>query len=452
MTKKQAVLPGSSEAETQTEQQQTAEHAARAEASARTDGGPAELDAPPSNTASNSYQDGLFFQPLRWGVDSLYLSYPGALHREIENRLQALKKTAQSSETQEQIGAQYPVNGHLFEVRDKGAPLFPFVLEDNAYRIQLSRPGRKVPMAYVRVSSGILSHLGPAKAENDLREVLDSIGEISERANVSRIDLFVDFVSSQNMEAWQRDAWVTRAANINHYSEGAIFTGWMIGAGGVISCRLYDKTQEIKKSRKDYLKGLWAEAGWDGELRVWRLEFQYRRELLDQLGVVKLDSVLRHLNGLWSYATTEWLRLSLPDLADHNRSRWPIHPLWAALASVDWETQGGPLLKRFGNDRSPGQGWVYRTGFAVLTSYMAQEGIYDFDEGVKRLSLALYNHYSSRAIFEGVSFGELVNEKVRAKGRKFNTMCNLDEIADEDRKRRDLDELAWQYRKGAKGG
>jgi hypothetical protein len=306
-------------------------------------------------------------------------------------------------------------------------------------------------MAYVRVSSGCLSHLGAVKAEQDLHRVLEQLGEITEHANVSRIDLFVDFVSNQDMEAWQRDAWVTRAANINHFSEGTIFTGWMIGAGGVISCRLYNKTQEIKKSRKDYLKELWAEAGWDGELPVWRLEFQYRRELLDQFGVVKLASVLRHLNGLWSYATTEWLRLTLPDRTDRNRARWPTHPLWALLASIDWETPGGPLLKRFGYDRAPGNDWVYRTGFAVLTSHMAQEGIHDFEEGVRSLSLALYNHYSSRAIYEGISFTEYVSEKVRAKGRKFNTICNLDEIEDEDRKRRELDGLAMKYRKATKG-
>lgn len=46
-------------------------------------------DAPPSNTASNNSipppED--LFAPLRWGVDSLYLSYRGSLHPEREDQL-----------------------------------------------------------------------------------------------------------------------------------------------------------------------------------------------------------------------------------------------------------------------------------------------------------------------------------------------------------------------------
>ena len=34
-----------------------------------------------------------------------------------------------------------------------------------------------------------------------------------------------------------------------------------------------------------------------------------------------------NLNGLWSYATTDWLRLTIPTPEDEPRSRWPVHPL-----------------------------------------------------------------------------------------------------------------------------
>lgn len=431
---------------------EAAEHAARANAPAWPDGGPAEQDATSSNTASNSYRDDFYFLPLRWGVDSIYLSYPGDLSPEMEDRLKDLKKAAQSAEAHEQVYAQFPAQGHIFEVKDKGAPLFPYVLEDNAFRIQLSRPGRKVPMAYVKVSSGYLSHVGPAHAEIELRGILDELGVVTDSAHVSRIDLFLDFVCTLPMDGWAREAWITRASSISNYSEGSVFTGWMIGAGGTISCRLYDKTQEIKKSHKDYLKHLWQQAGWDGELPVWRLEFQFRRELLDQWGVVKLDSVLRHLNGLWSYATTEWLRLAIPDPSDSNRSRWPLNPIWLAASCVDWETNGGPLTPRFSFSRGPGRDWIERMGLSVLTTFMAMEGVYDFMEGMRLLSMLLFNRYSSVATFEGIPFDQFILEKVQAKGRKYNTISNLEEIPNEDRIREELDAQAWEYRKASKGG
>ena len=44
--------------------------------------------APPSNTAPDNCNGGEgFFKALRWGVDSLYLSYPGELSKERDAQL-----------------------------------------------------------------------------------------------------------------------------------------------------------------------------------------------------------------------------------------------------------------------------------------------------------------------------------------------------------------------------
>ncbi len=392
------------------------------------------------------------FRPLRWGIDSLYLSYPGCLSEETDSRLKDLKKIAQSPEAYKQLQAQIETNGHILEVKDKGAPLFPYVLEDNALRIQLSRPARKTPMAYVKLASGLLNHLGPVEAEAGLRLILEDLGELQDEAHVSRIDLYADFVSNARMDSWDRSAWVTRAASISNYSEGAVFTGWMVGAGGVISFRLYNKTQEIKKSLKDYLKPLWLQAGWDGESSVWRAEFQYRRQIMGQFGLVRLSGVLASLKALWSYGLDEWLRLSIPDPADGNRSRWPLHPLWGALASIDWATPGGPLSQRFSFDRAPSDSWIFRQEFSAITSYMAKNGILDFEQGRSMLVMKVYNHFSSLAVLEGVSFDQFIQEKVGIKGRRYNTIFNLSEIPNEDQVKASLDDLARAYRNASRGG
>ena len=81
----------------------------------------------------------------------------------------------------------------------------------------------------------------PADAEKSLHNILTELGVLQSSANVSRIDLYVDFVSHQNMEEWTREAWVTRAGSISSYAINKQFTGWAIGMGGVIAARLYDK-------------------------------------------------------------------------------------------------------------------------------------------------------------------------------------------------------------------
>lgn len=72
--------------------------------------------------------------------------------------------------------------------------------------------------------------------------------------------------------------------------------------------------------------------------------------MLTQKGLSKLTDVLANMNGLWSYATTEWLKLTIPNPEDKTRSRWAIHPLWSALSSLDWEASGGALKQRFCNE------------------------------------------------------------------------------------------------------
>ncbi|MBL0206526.1 MAG: replication initiation factor [Propionivibrio sp.] len=419
----------------------------------RADGGqegaePGRKDATPSNTAS--YNCNIpYFKALRWGVDSLYVSYPGELLPDVLDRLKVLKALAQSQEPGLPSQAQYRVGSHIFEVKDKGAQIFPYVLEDGAFRIQLARPSKTVPMAYVKVSSAYLAHVGPVEAEKALHALLSELGTIKESANVSRIDLFVDFVTSECIE-WDRHAWVTRAAAVNAYAVNETFSGWTVGQGGAMSARLYNKLLEIQKSGKDYLLDLWAAVGWHPGEPVWRLEFQVKRDVLTQKGLCKLDQVLSNLNGLWSYATTEWLRLTLPNEDDKTRSRWPVHPLWGYLSSVDWETNGGPLFRRFTPQRIPDNAKLFNLAFSNITAFMAREGITDFYDGQDAFMAALYDFHADKAHFLGLPFDDYVSEKVAIKARQFNTILNNPDL-EAERQALELKKAANAYRKAADG-
>ena len=415
---------------------------------------PAFEGAPPSNTAPYNCNsgDGFSFKALRWGVDSLYLSYPGELSQESDARLKALKLLAQSTDPNEVAKAQLPLGKHVFEVKEKGASLFPYIIEDGAFRIQLSRPGHKAPMAYVKVSAALLAHIGPVEAEKRLYELLSQLGEIKESANVSRIDLFVDFQTSVDMESWGRHAWVTRAASISAYAVSGNFSGWSIGLGGIISARLYNKLLEIVVSGKDWILPLWEKAGWDGSEMIWRLEFEMKREVLTQKGVSKLYEVMNHLNGLWSYAVTDWLRLTLPSEGDKTRSRWPTHPLWEWLASVDWEGDGGPLSKRFKLTRSPNDVRLYQMACSTVLAFMAKHGYSakQLYEAYEDLVAKLVEHIEQEAYKLGLPFDDYVAEKLALKRRQYNTAIN----DPEQEEKRKADELAAQsraYRKESDG-
>jgi len=384
--------------------------------------GDREAVAVPSNTATNNsnYQGLIKF--LRFGVDSLYLSYQGELYETIDEKLQLLKIRARSDIPTYQAKAQIKIGDHLFEVKDKGTSMFAYILEDNAFRIQLSRPKKSVPMAYVKISSEYLTYQTPADAEAHLNKILSELGVLQSSANVSRVDLYVDFVSHQNMEAWTREAWVTRGGSVNAYAVNKRFTGWAIGMGGVIAARLYDKLFELTNSGKGYLVPLWQAAGrLEGE-PVWRLEFEFKRDFLTQKDLIPLNRVLENLNGLWSYATTEWLKLTIPNLNDDTRARWPVHPLWQCLASLDWDTNDSPLKSRFDNQRIPNEEAVLDRAYSAFTTWMALNANDDPDTAFRTFFDVLSHHLFDKAQRFGIPIDEMIMSKVLPKARLFNTL------------------------------
>lgn len=64
----------------------------------------------------------------------------------------------------EQALAQVRIGAHIFEVRDKGMPRFPYVLVDNCFFIKLNRKQSKtLPMAHVQISSEYLATVGGSR-------------------------------------------------------------------------------------------------------------------------------------------------------------------------------------------------------------------------------------------------------------------------------------------------
>ena len=377
--------------------------------------------APPSNTAP--YNSNFTYQSLRWGIDSLYLSYPGQLSDYRNNELRELKKLAQGPDY-EASTAQIQLGNHFFEVKDKSSGLFAFTLVDDAFMIRLSSgKSKKLPMAYVRVSSRLLSHQKIEIIESELRDILTALGNV-QSPKVSRVDLYLDFASDVDMEGWRREAWVTRAKAIAQYAEDVDFTGWTIGAGGALMARLYQKVIESQKSGKTYLHDLWRLAGWDGKLPVWRMEFQFKREVLDQLGLDSLYSVLDHQAGLWSYATTDWLRLCIPTKEDKTRSRWPVHPLWLALSSVDWSTPGGPLLRSYTPSRAPTMAWLGSRYASVIASIGAVTNLSDYDLAAAEAKKQGYDAMALQNGLSGISVDQFFIEKVQSLTRDYNTRMN----------------------------
>lgn len=158
--------------------------------------------------------------------------------------------------------------------------------------------------------------------------------------------------------------------------------------------------------------------------QVWRLEFEFKRDFLRERSLSSLDTVLAQLGSLWQYATTEWLRLTVPNESDSTRSRWPTHPLWSALSEVQWEAGDGIRLERFSTRRTPDERRLYGLVYGSLASYMAIHQIDDRDEAIEGLLGKMHEHFQNQAIQQGLDADEALARKVAARARLFNTGVN----------------------------
>jgi hypothetical protein len=407
------------------------------------------LGAPPSNTAPSNYIDlKKHSKILRFGVDSLYLSYQGDLSSGWDQRLEGLKLAAQSQQDIDKSAAQVNIGNHLFEVSGKGQQRFPYVLVDNCYRIQLSKTSAKsMPLAYVQISSELLTTVSVDEAVSNLNFIINTLGAVKGEPQISRADIFVDYTCPLAMDSWHPLHWVTRAHKVWSHYERRLFSGWSIGLGGNLSARLYNKTLELEKSKKDYLKPLWQMAGWDEESLVWRLEFEFHREALKELSTLEVPHLLRNIASLWRYACLDWLRLTIPNEQDSNQTRWPSHPFWDFISNVSWQNQSTTTLKRLRKERVPSDESLFINGLGGITSFMARHGIEDLGEGFGEFLAHADRFHEHKGRKENKGLSHYIEEKVKTKGRKYNTLDNRDVDQLEQQKR----EEARAYRKERNG-
>ncbi len=387
---------------------------------------PADLGTAPSNTVPSKCNLPPDTRILRTGIDTLYVSYQGELSRESAIRLDECKRLAQASDPQTAALAQIELGTHNFEVGDKGRSIYPYVLKDGWFQLQVSKQGAiNKPLAFALISSGLLTTQPLDFIFEDLNACIADLGHFQREINLSRVDLCCDFVTSFPLADVKEFQWITRAKNIDRHTDSKRFSGFSIGMGGFLSARLYNKTIEMKKNPRPYLEALWKNEGWDSSEEVWRLEFQFRRPVLKQFAVLSLSDLENGLAGLWNYASSQWLRLAIPSETDNTQSRWPAASLWQVLQGASWS--GEPSLARIDIDKTriPSNKFLFENGLSALSSYMAIHDLSLVEDGVREFMKAAYAYHKEREPYTGLDLqGYLVN-KIREKQKRMNTAINV---------------------------
>jgi hypothetical protein len=145
---------------------------------------------------------------------------------------------------------------------------------------------------------------------------------------------------------------ITPAKGTTHDVGPERITGRTFGTDkGPLQVSIYDKTREIKKHRKEWMREVWArEEAYDESLAVARVEFRFRRELMRQFrcpdpvtGEVRSINTIADLRSsegdLICYVvggdgTRPWFRVASPDTRQRRSDRREAAVWWKEISRV----------------------------------------------------------------------------------------------------------------------
>jgi hypothetical protein len=276
------------------------------------------------------------------GIDTIEINYDvveWGLTEQDWIMLDRYKQLARSTTNKNDM-ANIKLAGTYFEVQRVGTAHYEYILKNGDMTLELHREikdGKYFPLLRARLSSEFLWSVNYLNALDKLNQFVNEICCIKS-SQISRVDLTADFEGP--VPDWLPKQFVTFArikrvkteipVDINY--NGLNLTGFNIGKGDIY-LTIYDKTQEIKKSHKEWFMDAWRINGWIEGNPVTRYEFQIRRGALKELGINTIGDLLNKLAGIWEYCTTKWI--TIRDIGKGIfRRRWKLNEMWKAIQEV----------------------------------------------------------------------------------------------------------------------
>jgi hypothetical protein len=309
-----------------------------------------------------------------------------------------------------------------------GVPAWKYIVKNNWLNVACGPRMKHSGVAKVTFSSEYLWFTGAIEeALNDVHGFLMDVFDADLYLQGGQIDLCVDLVGLTIPHDWQK-VFISHAIGKSlmlesqkdkeHYTGRTLGTINFSGHGNPISCKMYNKTVEIRQRspHKKWFHDLWKSNGWDGETDVWRIEFSLERECLRDMKLDDVYDVVRNIKRLWVYCTYTWLRMVVPDAANKNRKRWKTTGIWQQVQHA-FDDYGckmvdalGPLVRERKRQANIEQGIAQVAGnITTLAAWLKDE--LDPDADALDMFTAAYEKAVERWSKQGVDAQTLVREK-----------------------------------------
>lgn len=279
------------------------------------------------------------FEYLLHGMDTIHCSYHFGISNSVIDfaELRVFKEELRQSRLKRE--KLITLGGKEFMLQPYGTRSgYPFVIEDRDFRIQLGEYNR--PNFFVAFKSEALWDKSPWELNDEFLAWAKSIGLfIVEGESLSRVDYSFDYYLPK--VDFDEDSFLVRSKKDCKYRENKEPQTFAFGQGTDIMLRVYNKVDEIiQKSGK-----VWFFDLWERDTDVWRIEFQIRKEVLKDYGIIAFEDLITNSGDLLGYLVETHATLRVKGESD-NQASWPLHPLWVDLQNQVHEIGFGKARKR----------------------------------------------------------------------------------------------------------
>lgn len=301
------------------------------------------------NMLGSNYIESRLYILRLLGIDTLEFGLEiKDYYKHAEPILKDIKELKEKGQTLGKI-QQYTLKGIVFDVALSGAPFYAYRLECNDFYLYFAdKEMLNNPPVRVKFISGFIWSYGYKEAYQRFIDWFRSF-LYTAQSKISRVDICCDTDEAIFIESDIKDM-VTRAQGktLNYVDDvnyqGKKFSGFSIGRGKPIMCRIYNKSMEIKRSNKTWFYSIWILNGSNLDNDIWRVEFQLRRQVLKEFNVNTVEDFFKVENKIWAYLTQEWLSFKSNN-NDSNVSRRTVKRKWQVIQMANNNYLVSPAIR-----------------------------------------------------------------------------------------------------------
>lgn len=215
---------------------------------------------------------------------------------------------------------------------------YPLLMENDSFSLQFGEFNK--PNYFVTYRSFALWQYGAERLHQRFLAWANSVGLTPyQPERLSRVDFTFDY--QLDPLDFDEDNFVSAATKDNQHRKNRKVQTFRLGEGDVV-LRVYNKVDEIREqSAKTWFFDLWGV-----EEHVWRIEWQIRKDWLRPFGIRTLADLFERQGDLLRVLVSDHTTLRCKT-DDSNRSRWPLHPMWADLQSHVATLPGLGIVREF---------------------------------------------------------------------------------------------------------